>query len=130
MPGLVPGIHVFKSQFEDKTWMAGTSPAMTDSAVGWAKARLRAVPTILRQWRARHRARSRETRWLCPTYFFPIFSHSHFATASGELLASLPLARRLASRMVAMSMRPSSGISAVRKIWSSARFGEIRTIAS
>jgi hypothetical protein len=28
MPGLVPGIHVF---FHDatKTWMAGTSPAMT-----------------------------------------------------------------------------------------------------
>jgi hypothetical protein len=28
MPGLVPGIHVFAS-FEPKTWMAGTSPAMT-----------------------------------------------------------------------------------------------------
>jgi hypothetical protein len=27
MPGLVPGIHVFL--VEDKTWMAGTSPAMT-----------------------------------------------------------------------------------------------------
>jgi len=27
MPGLVPGIHAFLS---DKTWMAGTSPAMTD----------------------------------------------------------------------------------------------------
>jgi hypothetical protein len=26
MPGLVPGIHVF---FRVKTWMAGTSPAMT-----------------------------------------------------------------------------------------------------
>jgi hypothetical protein len=26
MPGLVPGIHVF---FAVKTWMAGTSPAMT-----------------------------------------------------------------------------------------------------
>jgi len=25
MPGLVPGIH----EFEIKTWMAGTSPAMT-----------------------------------------------------------------------------------------------------
>jgi hypothetical protein len=29
MPGLVPGIHVFKLD-EDKTWMAGTSPAMTE----------------------------------------------------------------------------------------------------
>ena len=27
MPGLVPGIHVFFAAF--KTWMAGTSPAMT-----------------------------------------------------------------------------------------------------
>jgi len=27
MPGLVPGIHVFASK--RKTWMAGTSPAMT-----------------------------------------------------------------------------------------------------
>jgi hypothetical protein len=28
MPGLVPGIHVFLN-FAGKTWMAGTSPAMT-----------------------------------------------------------------------------------------------------
>ena len=28
MPGLVPGIHVFLSLVA-KTWMAGTSPAMT-----------------------------------------------------------------------------------------------------
>jgi hypothetical protein len=28
MPGLVPGIHVFAAA-ERKTWMAGTSPAMT-----------------------------------------------------------------------------------------------------
>jgi uncharacterized protein len=27
MPGLVPGIHVFLAA--SKTWMAGTSPAMT-----------------------------------------------------------------------------------------------------
>jgi len=27
MPGLVPGIHVFLAA--NKTWMAGTSPAMT-----------------------------------------------------------------------------------------------------
>jgi hypothetical protein len=29
MPGLVPGIHVFTA-FKQKTWMAGTSPAMTN----------------------------------------------------------------------------------------------------
>jgi hypothetical protein len=29
MPGLVPGIHVFLFSPELKTWMAGTSPAMT-----------------------------------------------------------------------------------------------------
>jgi hypothetical protein len=29
MPGLVPGIHVLTAQRRGKTWMAGTSPAMT-----------------------------------------------------------------------------------------------------
>jgi hypothetical protein len=29
MPGLVPGIHVLSSLKQKKTWMAGTSPAMT-----------------------------------------------------------------------------------------------------
>ncbi len=29
MPGLVPGIHVFRRK--SKTWMAGTSPAMTSA---------------------------------------------------------------------------------------------------
>jgi hypothetical protein len=29
MPGLVPGIHVFDEHRRKKTWMAGTSPAMT-----------------------------------------------------------------------------------------------------
>jgi hypothetical protein len=29
MPGLVPGIHVFSASARRKTWMAGTSPAMT-----------------------------------------------------------------------------------------------------
>jgi hypothetical protein len=28
MPGLVPGIHVL--DLSNKTWMAGTSPAMTE----------------------------------------------------------------------------------------------------
>jgi hypothetical protein len=30
MPGLVPGIHVFMLATQ-KTWMAGTSPAMTEN---------------------------------------------------------------------------------------------------
>jgi hypothetical protein len=29
MPGLVPGIHVFSLVEHSKTWMAGTSPAIT-----------------------------------------------------------------------------------------------------
>jgi hypothetical protein len=29
MPGFMPGIHVFKNSAGLKTWMAGTSPAMT-----------------------------------------------------------------------------------------------------
>ena len=31
MPGLEPGIHVFSFPHEGKTWMAGTSPAMTNA---------------------------------------------------------------------------------------------------
>jgi hypothetical protein len=31
MPGLVPGIHAFEQVGAVKTWMAGTSPAMTNS---------------------------------------------------------------------------------------------------
>jgi hypothetical protein len=31
MPGLVPGIHAFGHK--GKTWMAGTSPAMTGGAM-------------------------------------------------------------------------------------------------
>jgi hypothetical protein len=33
MPGLVPGIHVFWLRKASKTWMAGTSPAMTKKAI-------------------------------------------------------------------------------------------------
>jgi hypothetical protein len=29
MPGFMPGIHVFTTLQKSKTWMAGTSPAMT-----------------------------------------------------------------------------------------------------
>jgi hypothetical protein len=33
MPGLVPGIHdLLASSHQRKTWMAGTSPAMTSAA--------------------------------------------------------------------------------------------------
>ncbi len=35
MPGLVPGIHVFVIRAK-KTWMAGTSPAMTIAESGSA----------------------------------------------------------------------------------------------
>jgi hypothetical protein len=31
MPGPVPGIHVLQAQPQDKAWMAGTSPAMTEN---------------------------------------------------------------------------------------------------
>jgi len=33
MPGLVPGIHDFPETTVFKSWMAGTSPAMTEAAV-------------------------------------------------------------------------------------------------
>jgi hypothetical protein len=32
MPGRDPGIHVLSSSMKEKTWMAGTSPAMTMEA--------------------------------------------------------------------------------------------------
>jgi hypothetical protein len=35
MPGLVPGIHVFRCTPESKSWMAGTSPAMTTELLIW-----------------------------------------------------------------------------------------------
>jgi hypothetical protein len=31
MPGLDPGIHVFTERQQEKTWMAGSSPAMTEN---------------------------------------------------------------------------------------------------
>jgi hypothetical protein len=34
MPGLVPGIHVLPALAQRKTWMAGTSPAMTKMETG------------------------------------------------------------------------------------------------
>ncbi len=34
MPGFMPGIHVFAAVRFRKTWMAGTSPAMTDESLG------------------------------------------------------------------------------------------------
>jgi hypothetical protein len=33
MPALVAGIHVFWFAASNKTWMAGTSPAMTNSRI-------------------------------------------------------------------------------------------------
>jgi hypothetical protein len=33
MPGLVPGIHALLAFLRAKTWMAGTSPAMTNKWV-------------------------------------------------------------------------------------------------
>jgi hypothetical protein len=33
MPGLVPGIHDLSQEPKQKTWMAGTSPAMTMSGI-------------------------------------------------------------------------------------------------
>jgi len=41
MPGLVPGIHVFS--YQSKSWMAGSSPAMTISDRYFASARLGGV---------------------------------------------------------------------------------------
>jgi hypothetical protein len=45
MPGLVPGIHVFGNDTPSKTWMAGTSPAMTK--IIWSICRFTAGPFVL-----------------------------------------------------------------------------------
>jgi hypothetical protein len=47
-------------------------------------------------------------------YRFPIFSHSQRATASGDDAPSPPAARKFASRIVDISILPSSGCSAAR----------------
>jgi hypothetical protein len=36
MPGLEPDIHVFLSSVASNTWMAGTSPAMTNTTTTFA----------------------------------------------------------------------------------------------
>jgi hypothetical protein len=38
MPALVAGIHVFTGCVKPKTWMAGTSPAMTNYGALWMSA--------------------------------------------------------------------------------------------
>jgi hypothetical protein len=39
MPGLVPGIHVLLLRYPNKTWMAGTSPALTNERSELAEAK-------------------------------------------------------------------------------------------
>jgi hypothetical protein len=52
MPGLVPGIHVFKAQIGSKTWMAGTSPAMTGEWPGdYQCAMNTGIVAFARMWR-------------------------------------------------------------------------------
>jgi hypothetical protein len=43
MPGLVPGIHVFAAMQLRKTWMAGTSPAMTNEKPRYGNERVRGL---------------------------------------------------------------------------------------
>jgi hypothetical protein len=62
--------------------------------------------------------------------YFPIFSHIHRATLSGELVASFAAARRLAARISGRSIFPSNGCSAARRVSSPARFGASNMIAS
>jgi hypothetical protein len=60
MPGLVPGIHVFASVAWEKTWMAGTSPAMTkhDTITSFWIAPKKPAPTLQpAKWAAPHRCR-------------------------------------------------------------------------
>src|SRR5688572_22589257 len=46
MPGLVPGIHVLLAASENKTWMAGTSPAMTAGLVHRPQSRRRQLQQV------------------------------------------------------------------------------------
>src|SRR5207244_295580 len=49
MPGLVPGIHAFLFEIcRSKTWMAGSSPAMTEYYSGWMPAALISSPRTFR----------------------------------------------------------------------------------
>ena len=49
MRGLAPGIHIFLPEKSAKTWMAGTSPAMTPSSC-----LLEAIETASLQWDLQH----------------------------------------------------------------------------
>jgi hypothetical protein len=56
MPGLVPGIHAVETS---KTWMAGTSPAMTEKkqrdnrrGTAWREVQERRRWRIIRDWGA------------------------------------------------------------------------------
>src|SRR5262249_28043393 len=51
MPGLVPGIHVLKHKQISKTWMAGTSPAMTKWRIvaGRAERPVTDAPAVFRR---------------------------------------------------------------------------------
>src|SRR5215472_4631866 len=46
MPGLVPGIHALKDDQGSKTWMAGTSPAMTDAGLALRSIRKAFGPVV------------------------------------------------------------------------------------
>src|SRR5438270_874396 len=68
MPGLVPGIHVF-NRARGSTWMAGSSPAMTNNVawpiLQWTRAMpeidlLRALPKTKRNVQARAEAKNPE----------------------------------------------------------------------
>src|SRR5581483_6924392 len=56
MPGLVPGIHVFTVALQNKTWMAGSSPAMTRKRNGRRPSPTTSPnlhPLALRRWHQR-----------------------------------------------------------------------------
>jgi hypothetical protein len=72
MPGLVPGIHVLDRTAARKTWVAGTSPAMTKEAFVIARSEatkqsMMSHPGYELLRGTCHRARIRATRWLAMT---------------------------------------------------------------
>jgi hypothetical protein len=49
MPALVAGIHVFIAEARTKTWMAGTSPAMTNGYAAFRVARNSSIRSSARR---------------------------------------------------------------------------------
>jgi hypothetical protein len=106
MPGLVPGIHVFKIRVISKTWMAGTSPAMTTRAGTTRVAFLAAIALVLLLLTPAQAADARNPDWPCVQVKVPEMSPAAVWAGPpfddvGDTWQSDPQLRDLVARLAA-----------------------------